>query len=295
MLTPALRRHRRNRALHDLQQRLLYAFAGHVARDGRIVRLAGNLVHLVDIDDSTLGPFDIVVGGLQQAQNDVLHILADITGFGERCRIRHGERHIQNTSQRLGQQRLAASRRADQQNIGLRDLDIARLGVAAEALVMIVYGHGKHALGPVLTDYVVVENLADTGRRRNAVPGFHERASILLPNDIHAQFDALVANEDGRSCYQLPDLVLTFSTERTVERVLGIAARFAHLRSQHSPKPQPASRKAMLAMFAARANGFRRKMLRPACRRSRPFPLRSECGVRPPRPRYRIPGLHRGS
>jgi hypothetical protein len=62
--------------------------------------------------------------GLQQLEDDVFHILADIAGFGQRGRIGHGEGHIQNARQRLRQQRLAAAGRADQQDVRLRQLDI---------------------------------------------------------------------------------------------------------------------------------------------------------------------------
>jgi hypothetical protein len=43
---------------------------------------------LVDIDDPALGALDIVVGGLQQLEDDVFDVLADIAGFGERRRQR---------------------------------------------------------------------------------------------------------------------------------------------------------------------------------------------------------------
>jgi hypothetical protein len=94
MLASALRRHRRHGAFHDLEQRLLHALARDVASDRRVVGLAADLVDLVDIDDAALGLFDIVVGGLQQLEDDVLDVLADIAGFGESGRIGHGERHI---------------------------------------------------------------------------------------------------------------------------------------------------------------------------------------------------------
>jgi hypothetical protein len=67
----------------------------------RVIEFAGNLVDLVDIDDATLRALDVVVGRLQQLQDDVLDVLADITGFGERCRIRDGERNVENARQRL--------------------------------------------------------------------------------------------------------------------------------------------------------------------------------------------------
>src|SRR5690606_27118174 len=48
VLAPALRRYRRARSLDQLQQRLLHAFAGDVAGDRRVVRLARDLVDFVD-------------------------------------------------------------------------------------------------------------------------------------------------------------------------------------------------------------------------------------------------------
>src|SRR5581483_1987401 len=62
MLAAALRRHARDRALHDLKQRLLHTLARDVARDRGIIRFARNLVDLVDVDDTALRAFDVVVG-----------------------------------------------------------------------------------------------------------------------------------------------------------------------------------------------------------------------------------------
>jgi hypothetical protein len=101
MLAATLRRHVRDRALHDLEQCLLHALARDVAGDRGIVGFAGNLVDFVDIDDATPRTLDIVVGRLQQLEDDVLDVLADIAGFGERRRIGDGERNIENTRQRL--------------------------------------------------------------------------------------------------------------------------------------------------------------------------------------------------
>ena len=51
---------------------------------GRVVRLAADLVDLVDVDDAALRPLDVVVRGLEQLEDDVLHILTHITRFGQR-------------------------------------------------------------------------------------------------------------------------------------------------------------------------------------------------------------------
>jgi hypothetical protein len=93
----------RNRAFHDLQKRLLHALARHVAGDRRVVGLARDLVDFVDIDDAALRALDVVVGGLQQLEDDVLDVLADVTGFGQRRGVGHGEGHIDDAGERLGE------------------------------------------------------------------------------------------------------------------------------------------------------------------------------------------------
>ena len=127
VLAAALRRHAGDRALDDLEQRLLHALARHVAGDRGVLGLAADLVDLVDVDDAALRPLDIVVGGLEQLEDDVLDVLADIAGLGQRRGVGHGERHVERAGQRLGQQRLAAAGRADQQDVGLGELDLAAL------------------------------------------------------------------------------------------------------------------------------------------------------------------------
>jgi hypothetical protein len=92
MLAPPLRRHAGHRAFDQLQQRLLHAFARHVARDAGVVRLAGDLVDLVDVDDAALRPLDVVVAVLQQLLDDVLDVLADVASLGQRGGVGDDER-----------------------------------------------------------------------------------------------------------------------------------------------------------------------------------------------------------
>ena len=159
-------------------------------------RLARNLVDLVDVDDAALRALDIVVGGLQQLQNDVLDVLADVAGFGERRGIGHRERHVEQPRQRLGQQRLARTGRADEQDVRLRELDVVLLPCMAETLVVVVHRNREDLLRMVLADDVVIEHLADFLRRRDAVARLHQRGLVLLADDVHAELDALVADED---------------------------------------------------------------------------------------------------
>ena len=119
---------RRDRALDQLQQRLLHAFARHVARDRRVVGLARDLVDLVDVDDAALRLLDVVVALLQQLLDDVLDVLADVARFGQRRRVGDHERHVEQPRERLREQRLARAGRADQQDVRLGELDVVVLG-----------------------------------------------------------------------------------------------------------------------------------------------------------------------
>src|SRR5262249_7077220 len=74
MLATALRRHRSDGPFDHLEQCLLYPFTGYVAGDRGVVGLPADLVDFVDVDDATLGGFDIVVRRLQQLENDVLDV-----------------------------------------------------------------------------------------------------------------------------------------------------------------------------------------------------------------------------
>jgi hypothetical protein len=76
----------------------------------------------------------------------------------------------------------------------------------------------------ILADDVIVEDLADFLWRRDAVARLDQRGFVFLADDVHAQLDALVADEHGGTGNELAHLVLTLAAERAVKRVLGIAA-----------------------------------------------------------------------
>src|SRR6185312_14660133 len=142
----------------------------------------------------------------------------------QRGGVRHREWHVEDARQRLRQQRLARTGRTDQQDVRLGELDVVVLRLMIEPLVVIVDGDREHLLGVILADHVVVENLADFLRGRDAVARLHQRGFVFLANDVHAEFDALVADEDGRPGNELAHLVLALAAERAIERIFGVAA-----------------------------------------------------------------------
>ena len=106
------------------KQGLLDAFAGDVAGDGDVLGLASDLVDFVDVNDAALGAFHIVVGVLQQAQDDVFDVFADIAGFGERGGVGNGERDVEDLGEGAGEQGLAGAGRADHEDVAFLDFDL---------------------------------------------------------------------------------------------------------------------------------------------------------------------------
>ena len=227
MLAAALRRHRRDRSLEDLQQRLLHAFAGDVARDRRVVGLARDLVDLVDVDDPGLGLLDVEVGGLDQLEQDVLDVLADVAGLGERGRVRDRERNVENPRERLREMRLAAAGGAEQQDVRLLQLDLAVLGAHLHALVVVVDRDREAALRLFLRDDVLVQLGVDLGGARQVLEIERARRGELLVDDLVAEIDALVADVDAWTGNQLLDLPLRLAAE-AAEKLFVSFARARH-------------------------------------------------------------------
>ena len=172
VLAAALRRHVGNRALDYLEQRLLHTLAGDVARDRRVVALAGDLVDLVDVDDAAFGPLDVVVRRLDEVQEDVLHVLTHVAGFGQRRGVGDGERHVEDARQRAGQQGLAGAGGSDEQDVRLLQLDAVAPGHlpgGADPLVVVVDGNAQDLLGLLLPNHPIAELLIDVLRRRYAL------------------------------------------------------------------------------------------------------------------------------
>ncbi len=231
MLAAALRRHVGDGAFQDLQQRLLDALTRDVAGDRGVLVLAADLVDFVDVDDALLALLDVATGRLQELQDDVLDVFADVTGFGERRGVDNRERDRQQLGQRLGEQRLAGAGRPDQHDVRLGQLDVvpaARLLLDLDPLVVVVDGDGQLPLGPLLADDVLVEELLDLGRRGERRPDAAVLEPVVVGDDVVADLDALVADEDRGACDELADVVLILVTERATEN-LSLAVLLDHV------------------------------------------------------------------
>ncbi len=225
VLAAGQRRHVRHAALKDLQQRLLHTLAGDIARDRGVVGLASDLVDLVDVDDARLGALHVAVGGLDEAQENILHVLAHVTGLGERRSVRDREGHIQYARKRLGEQRLAAAGGTEQQDVALADLHIVDLRAGPDALIVVVDGHREHHLGPLLAHYILVELLAQLARRGQ--PG---RASgRVAPRRRHLLLGLLGDNGTTKRHTLVADKHRARAGDQTLHLVLATAAERADI------------------------------------------------------------------
>ena len=219
MLAAPLRRYVGNGTLQDLQQRLLHPFPADVAGDGGVFALAGDLVNLVDIDDPPLRLGNVKIRRLQQPQQDIFHIFADIACFRQCSGVGDGKRYPQHLGQRLRQHGLSHAGGAQQQDIALAQLYIVCIP-AANPLVVVVYRHRKRPFGRLLSDNILIQKGLDLGRMRNIQrlpllfrlhrPGGRD---ILILQHGAADFHALVADADAGAGDQTGHPVLRFAAK----------------------------------------------------------------------------------
>src|SRR5207302_2460297 len=167
-------------------------------------------------DDSALGAADVEVRSLDEAQQDVLDVLAHVAGLGETGGVGDGEWHVEDLGECLRQVSLAAACRAHQQHVGLRQLHVADRLRCGDALVVVVDLDRQHLLGAILPDHVLVEGRADrlgVGDEAGLLL-LLARGTIVVLEDLLAEVDALVADEDARPRDELAYLVLTLAAER---------------------------------------------------------------------------------
>ena len=141
-----------------------------------------------------------MIGVLQQVDDDVLDVLADVAGLGEVGGVGDGERNVEDARQRLRQQRLAAAGRPEQQDVRLLQLDVVDADLGVDALVVVVDRDGEDLLRALLADHVLVEDGLDLGRLGDGGQPVGLLLLLdLLGDDVVAQADALVADVDRRA------------------------------------------------------------------------------------------------
>ena len=164
---------------------------------------------------------NLVITILQQLLDDVLDILADIAGFGERSRIGNHEGNVEQSRQGLREKRLARASRAHQQNVALGEFNFVAFADVFQALVVVVHRHRQDSLGGFLPNHIGIKDAADFLRRGQIGFGgfawFH--TGSLITNDVIAQLDAFVTNEHRGPGNELADLVLALAAKRAIEQL----------------------------------------------------------------------------
>src|SRR5690348_5156525 len=218
MLPPALRGDGRDGSFENLEQRLLHALARDVPRYARVLRLARDLIDLVDVDDAALALGDIEIACLEKAHENVLDVLADVPSLGERRGVCNRERDVQYPRQCLREERLAHARRADEHDVGLVQLDVVVANRRRiDALVMIVDRDRQRLLRALLADHILVEYVFDLLGRRDLGYGLGDLPLFIFRQDLVAERDALVADVDRWPGNEFPDRVLGLSAERAAQ------------------------------------------------------------------------------
>ena len=186
MLAPTLWRHRSHGTFDQLEQRLLHTLARDVTGDRRVIRLTGNFIDFVDVDNGALRLFHIVIAVLQQFLNDVFNVFTHVTSFGQGGSVGHHKRNIQHAGQGLGQQRFARTRRPDQQNITFGQLDIiAACFAATNAFVVVIDRYRQGTLGRFLANNIPIQKLFDfLGGRQFLTFTIRSGARCFVTNDI---------------------------------------------------------------------------------------------------------------
>ena len=199
----------------------------NVAGDRRVLGLPGDLVDLVDVDDPGLGLLHVVVGRLDQLQQDVLDVLTDVAGLGQRRGVGDRERHVQHPGERLREVGLPAAGRPQDHDVGLLELDLGILLADLDPLVVVVDRDRQDLLGGVLTDHVLVQEPVDLLRLGELVQAELGGLGELLLDDLVAEIDALVADVHAGAGDELLDLLLALPAERALQQI-----RVSELRHQ---------------------------------------------------------------
>ena len=145
----------------DFKEGLLHAFAGNIAGDGDVAGGFADFIDLIDVDDAHFCSGDVVVGGLDKAQDDIFDVFADIAGFGERGRIGNGKRDVEDVGKGAGNEGFSGACRAEEQHVGLAVLDFILFREGADPFIVVIDGDGDGFFGVVLTDHILVELLFD--------------------------------------------------------------------------------------------------------------------------------------
>ncbi len=167
-------------------------------------------------------------------RQDVLDVLADVAGLGQRRRVGDREGDVQDAGEGLREERLAATGRPEEKDVRLLELDLRVLEPHPHPLVVVVDRDRERALRLLLGDDVVVQDGVDVERLREVVEVELGRCRQFLVDDLVTEIDALVADVDAGTGDQLLDLSLALPAE-AAEQLFVTLARPRHPVSPFTP------------------------------------------------------------
>ena len=215
MLTPALWWNAGHCSLDNFQEGLLNPFTRYVTGNGDILPFFGNLINLIHVDDTTLGPVNVEIRRLKELEQDIFYIFSHIAGLSQGCRISDGKGDIEALGQGLSQEGLARASWANHQDIGLLDIHIVLTPCILEidALVVIVYCYRQGAFGPILADDIMVENIEQFLRLWRVRQVCQDLFCQFFSDNFLGQFDTLITDENIVSCDDFLYFFLIFTAK----------------------------------------------------------------------------------
>src|ERR1043166_6261695 len=101
-----------------------------------------------------------------------------------------------------------------------------------QAFIVVMHGNRKDTFGLILANDIVIQHCADILGGGHAVTVFGDAAFGLFTDDIHAELDAVIADENGGSGDELAHLVLALAAEGAVKCIFAIACGLGHALSR---------------------------------------------------------------
>ena len=151
-------------SLKKLQHSLLHCLTTDISLVG--VLLLGNLVNLINENNTMLGTLHIIICRCQKFGNNALYIIANITGFCKRSGICNCKRHIQKFRQGFNQIGFTASGWSDHQHIRFLNFNLIHC-ICRHTFIVIVNRYRHYFLGFLLTDHILVKGFFDLMGSRN--------------------------------------------------------------------------------------------------------------------------------
>ena len=218
MLSSSLRRNAGNSSLKDLKKSLLYTLSGYITGNGCVFSFSGDLVNLININDSVLCPLNVIVSCLDDLQKDIFHILSYISGFCQGGGISDCKRNVQKAGQSLSQKSFSGTCWAKHQNIAFLKLHI-QISCCGNSFIMIINCHRQSFFCILLSDYIIIQDFVDflwfqkVDIRVKII--LRTILGQLLFHNLRTDSDAFITDEHSlRACDQLPYLILGFITKR---------------------------------------------------------------------------------